>query len=141
MQFSFWVHDLNPCDPLELKTLPPGTQTPADAKQQHPNKLLLQLTEGLFTLPPQPQHPTEGGSLLSPTASGDEWVVGEGFDSMLRFGWARQLSGQMAAAAQQQQLYRCVSEACGQVPWRLQFAMCCCTPVAVFKPSNMPFGS
>lgn len=113
MQFSFWVQDLNPCDPLELKTLPPGTQTAADAKlQQRPNKLLLQLTEGLFTLPPQPQllqHPTEGGSLLSPTASGDEWIGAEGFDSMLRFGLgARQMSGQMAAVAQQQQLYRCV---------------------------------
>jgi hypothetical protein len=124
MQFSFWVQDLNPCDPLELKTLPPGTQTPADTKQQqHPNKLLLQLTEGLFTLPPQPQlmqHPTEGVSLLSPTASGDEWVGAEGFDSMLRFGLgARQMSGQMAAVAQQQQLYRCGGGGVRVVMWSL----------------------
>jgi len=104
LHFTFWVHDLSPCDPGELKTLPPGLQNP---KELHPNKLLLQLAGGLYTLPPQPQTPNPAeGPQLSPMASGEDWVGPEGFDSM-RLGLAsRQLSGQMAAVAQQQQLYR-----------------------------------
>jgi len=104
LHFTFWVHDLSPCDPAELKTLPPGLQNP---KELHPNKLLLQLAGGLYTLPPQPQTPNPAnGPQLSPMASGEDWVGPEGFDSM-RLGLAsRQLSGQMAAVAQQQQLYR-----------------------------------
>jgi hypothetical protein len=44
-----------------------------------------------------------------PASFNTSWVGGEGFDSMLRFGLgARQMSGQMAAVPQQQQLYRCV---------------------------------
>jgi hypothetical protein len=107
LHFGFWLHELNPCDPQELKTPLPGLQNP---EQQQRNKLLLQLTGGLYTLPPQPQtlNPAEGLQ-LSPVASGEDWVAAEGFDSLVRLGLAgRHLSGQMAAVAQQQQLYRWV---------------------------------
>jgi hypothetical protein len=108
LHFGFWLHELNPCDPRELKTPLPGSQNPAE--QQQRNKLLLQLTAGLYTLLPQPQTPNPVEvPLLSPMASGEDWVGAEGFDSLMRLGLAgRQLSGQMATVAQQQQLHRWV---------------------------------
>lgn len=108
LHFGFWVHDLCPCDPQELKTPLPRSQNPAEQQQQQRNKLLLQLTGGLYTLPPRPLSPEpHEGPHLSPMASGEEWIGAEGFDSLLRLGLTSvQLSGRMTEVAQQQQLYR-----------------------------------
>jgi hypothetical protein len=107
LQFSFWVQELQPCSTAELKSsAPDAAQHPTPADQLARNKLLLQLTEGLYTLSPRPQSPNpEAAPQLSPMASAEEWVGPEGFDS-LRLGLGRQLSGPLAAVAQQQQLYR-----------------------------------
>jgi hypothetical protein len=106
LQFSFWVQELQPCSTSELKTLGPDAGLNPTPQQLVRNKLLLQLTEGLYTLTPRPQSPNpESAPQLSPMPSGEEWVGAEGFDS-LRLGLGRHLSGPLATVAQQQQLYR-----------------------------------